>query len=113
MKMLASGRGGRAECAWADASFFGWITQTRHHVTYPVQRCFPLKIDADLIHSWNKAFGNICETLAFRYVGYDNNIIPSFSHDVEYDILKSVINCRIITGVRFNHHIAASFGETF
>lgn len=79
--MLASGRGGRAECAWADASFFGWITQTRHHMTYPVQRCFPLKIDADLIHSRHKAFEvgvYVKLLLSFMNVGYDNKNMALF-----------------------------------
>lgn len=49
MKILAAGRGGRAEFAWADAgTAMGWITDSSY-VTLPVQRCFPLKIEADLM----------------------------------------------------------------
>lgn len=67
------------ECAWADASFFGWITQTRHHVTYPVQRCFPPKIDAYLIHLLNKPFVAIGTyvklLLSIMNIGYDDDNI--------------------------------------
>lgn len=49
MKILAAGRGGRAEFAWADAGIaMGWITDSSF-VTLPVQRCFPTKIEADLM----------------------------------------------------------------